>query len=141
MRATRRGWLWKATPACWREILDGWRPRLGVPGVARRSYKSDELARQTPERLIARKALVDALETGHSPHEPHGPLSVGLRLKLSHAQRDALVADATGDALDAVLCLMQAGWAEMQHRAGAAAYGLPAQVDPLEGWIIGAGRI
>lgn len=116
-----------------REVLDGWRPPM--PGVARRSYKSDELARQTPERLIARKDLVDALETGYGKH---GPLRTGLRVKLTHAQRDVLVADASGDALDAVLCLMQAAWAQQQHEAGARHYGLPAQIDPLEGWIIGA---
>ena len=119
-----------------RQVLDGWRPvRPGVAGVARRSYKSDDLARQTPERLIARKQLVDALETGRGPH---GPVPIGLRLKLSHAQRDALVDDASGDRLDAVLCLMQAAWAEARHQAGDARYGLPAQLDPLEGWIVSA---
>ncbi|APW37199.1 DUF429 domain-containing protein [Rhodoferax koreense] len=119
-----------------REVLDGWRPRPGLAGVARRSYKSDEVARQTPERLIARKELVDALETGHGRH---GPVSPGLRLKLSHAQRDMLVADASGDALDAVLCLLQAGRAESLYQAGDAGYGMPAQMDALEGWIVGAG--
>jgi hypothetical protein len=54
-----------------------------------------------------------------------------LRLRLTHAQRDALVADASGDALDAVLCLVQAGWA-----SGQAGYGMPARADPLEGWIV-----
>jgi len=121
-----------------REVLDGWRPKPGQPGqrgVVRSSYKSDAAARQTPERLIARKELVDALETGRGPH---GPVSVGLRLRLSHAQRDALVADASGDALDAVLCLVQAARAELQQHAGGVPYGMPAQVDPLEGWITGA---
>ena len=46
---------------------------------------------------------------------------------------DALVADASGDTLDAVLCLLQAGWA-----ASRPGWGLPAQVDPLEGWILSA---
>lgn len=121
-----------------REVLDGWRPRpdvAGFKGVARRSYKSDSLAKQTPERLIARKELVDALETGHAHH---GPISLGMRLKLTHAQRDMLVADASGDALDAVLCLVQAARAELRHRAGDPHYGMPAHTDPLEGWIIGA---
>lgn len=93
--------------------------------IGRRSYKSDERGRQTPERLIARKDLVDALEQGRS--------RLGLRLKLSHAQRDALVDDASGDSLDAVLCLMQAAWASA--RPG---YGLPPTLDPLEGWIVSA---
>ncbi|MEZ5644396.1 MAG: DUF429 domain-containing protein [Burkholderiaceae bacterium] len=97
--------------------------------IGRRSYKSDERARQTPERLIARKDLLDALEQGRS--------RLGLRLMLSHAQREALVEDATGDRLDAVLCLLMAAWAWQQHHNGHPRYGLPV-FDPLEGWIIGA---
>ncbi len=116
-----------------REVLDGWSGSR--TGAARRSYKSDDRARQTSERLIARKDLVTALENGLGPH---GPLRLGLRLKLTHAQHDALVTDASGDTLDAVLCLVQAAWAYRQHLDGAATYGLPCNVDPLEGWIISA---
>ena len=98
--------------------------------LGQRSYKADDKARQTPERLIARKDLITALEQGNT--------RLGLRLKLTHAQRDALADDARGDALDAVLCLMQAAWAQTQHDAGAALYGLPIDLDPLEGWIVSA---
>jgi hypothetical protein len=115
-------------------LHDGDRQRVALeayPGllarelVGTRSYKSDDKARQTAERLIARKDIVEALEQGRS--------RLGLRLKLSHAQRDVLVADASGDRLDAVLCLVQAGWASGQPN-----WGLPAAVDPLEGWIVSA---
>ena len=106
------------------------RELLQASGDAKRSYKNDAKALQTPERLIARKDLITALENGQT--------RLGLRLKLSHAQRDSLVDDATGDALDAVLCLMQAAWAEQQHLQGHLSYGLPAQMDPLEGWVITA---
>jgi hypothetical protein len=95
-----------------------------------RSYKSDAPAKQTPDRLIARKDLLHALEVGQT--------RLGLRLKLSPAQHDGLVADASGDSLDAVLCLMQAAWAQTQHVAGAPMYGLPDGMDGLEGWIITA---
>lgn len=100
------------------------------PDAARRvrSYKNDAKALQTPDRLIARKDMLTGLENGQS--------RLGLRLKLTHAQRDRLVDDATGDSLDAVLCLMQAAWAGQQHSAGHPRYGLPEGVDPLEGWII-----
>lgn len=114
-----------------RIALEAWPGMLARAVLGRRSYKSDDPANQTPERLIARKDLVNALELGQS--------SLGLGLKLSHAQRDALVADASGDALDAVLCLLQAAWAQEQHRQGHACYGLPDSMDPLEGWIVGAG--
>ena len=98
--------------------------------LGKRSYKSDDKAKQTPERLIARKDLITALELGQT--------RLKLRLKLTHAQRDMLVGDASGDTLDAVLCLMQAMWAQHQQSRGAPLYGLPPAVDPLEGWIVTA---
>ena len=114
----------------------------GYPGLlarealgGRRSYKSGARASQTPERLIARKDLLAALESGVGPL---GPMRLGLRLKLTHAQHDALVADASGDLLDAVLCLVQAGWAQRRHEQGAPRYGLPEEMDLLEGWIVTA---
>jgi hypothetical protein len=110
-----------------RVALEAYPGLLARELIGSRSYKSDEKTRQTPERLIARKDMVDALEQGRT--------RLGLRLKLTHAQRDALVADATGDSLDAVLCLLQAGWA-----AGQPAWGLPGDLDPLEGWIVSALR-
>jgi len=97
--------------------------------VGNRSYKSDDKAKQTPERLIARKQILQALEMGQT--------RLDLRLKLTHAQHDALVADASGDTLDAVLCMVQAAWAELQHIKDHACYGLPV-FDSLEGWIITA---
>ena len=98
--------------------------------LGNRSYKSDDKAKQTPERLIARKDLITALELSQT--------RLKLRLKLTHAQRDMLVADASGDSLDAVLCLMQATWAQYQQEQGSPLYGLPLDVDPLEGWIVTA---
>jgi hypothetical protein len=114
-----------------REVLDGWTP--DGQGMGRRSYKSDDKAKQTPERLQARTDLVHALETGQGAH---GPLRLGMPLQLTPSQRSALVLDARGDALDAVLCMLQAAWAQQQHMAGAIRYGLPPDFDPLEGWII-----
>lgn len=108
-----------------RVALEAYPGLLARELIARRSYKSDTKAMQTPERLIARKDLVEALEQGRS--------RLGLRLKLSHAQRDELVADASGDSVDAVLAMLQAGWAAAQPR-----YGWPVEVDALEGWIASA---
>ena len=110
-----------------RVALEGYPGLLARELLGQRSYKSDDKARQTPERLIARKDLITGLE--------HGQTRLGLRLKVSHAQRDALADDASGDSLDAVLCLLQAAWAAGQ---GAPRYGLPPEMDPLEGWIVTA---
>lgn len=106
-----------------RVALEAYPGLLARELIGARSYKSDERAKQTPERLIARKDIVEALEQGRT--------RLGLRLKLSHAQRDALAADGSGDKLDAVLCMLQAAWASRQP-----GWGLPPQVDPIEGWIV-----
>jgi hypothetical protein len=110
-----------------RVALEAYPGLLARELIGNRSYKSDEKSKQTPERLIARKDLLHALELGATRLE--------LRLKLTNAQRDALIHDASGDSLDAVLCLVQAAWAA---RHGAPRYGLPDQFDPLEGWILSA---
>lgn len=113
-----------------RVALEGYPGLLAREILGNRSYKSDDKAKQTPERLIARKDLVTKLELGQT--------RLNLRLKLSHAQRDGLIDDASGDSLDAVLCMLQAAWALERHQEGAKNYGLPVKVDPLEGWIVTA---
>jgi len=110
-----------------RVALEAYPGLLARELIGRRSYKNDAVAKHTPERLIARKDLITALETGRT--------RLDLRLKLTHAQRDALAQDGSGDRLDAVLCLVQAAWAA---RHGAPRYGLPEELDPLEGWIVSA---
>ncbi|MBN8510198.1 MAG: DUF429 domain-containing protein [Burkholderiales bacterium] len=84
--------------------------------IGRRSYKN----RDTAERRDARREIVAALEHADAP------------LRMAAVQRDAVVADAGGDLLDAVLCLVLA--ARVVARPG---HGLPADVDPIEGWIVG----
>ena len=110
-----------------RVALEAYPGLLARELIGRRSYKSDERSKQTPDRLIARKDLITGLEAGNT--------RLGVRLKLSHAQRDALVHDASGDSLDAVLCLLQVAWA---RRIGPPRWGLPDELDPLEGWILSA---
>jgi hypothetical protein len=109
--------LYEGDPA--RVALEAYPGFVAHELIGRRSYKNSDAA----DRLIARKDLVDALEQGRWR---------GLRIRLTHAQREALVDDASGDRLDAVLCLLQAGWAATQP-----CHGLPAAVDPVEGWITG----
>ena len=108
-----------------RVALEGYPGLLARELVGARSYKSDDPSRQDAARLITRKDIVGALEQGRT--------RLGLRLKLSPAWHEQLVDDATGDSLDAVLCLMQAAWAS--QRPG---YGLPPRIDPIEGWIVSA---
>ena len=113
-----------------RVALEAYPGLLAREVLGRRSYKSDDRARQTSERLIARKDLLTALELGTT--------RLGLQLQLRESQRQALVQDAQGDRLDAVLCLLQAAWAQHRYAEGDAHYGLPENADPLEGWIVTA---
>jgi hypothetical protein len=106
-----------------RTALEGYPGLLARELIGTRSYKSDAPAKRTPQREAVRRELVAALEGGHS--------RLALRLLLTQAQRQALIDDAMGDKLDAVLCLVQAAWA-----SGREAHGLPLEIDPLEGWIV-----
>lgn len=104
-----------------RVALEAYPGALAHELIGKRSYKNSE----EPDRLIARKDIVDALEQGRT--------KLGLRCRLTHAQRDALTSDISGDRLDALLCLVQVAWASQQP-----GFGLPAEVDPVEGWILTA---
>jgi hypothetical protein len=106
------------------EAYPGW---LARKLIGTRSYKSDDKAKQTAERLIARKDILQALVSGQ----------VGVTLYLRPAQHDAVVADASGDKLDAVMCMVQAAVAQQCHAQGDMRYGLPKDMDTLEGWITG----
>ena len=90
------------------------RKQLGI----RESYKSDTRSEQTPAR--AAPAIVRALKAGR-------PLGVKLKTRAD------LVADGSGDTLDAAICAVQAAWA-----AGRRGYGIPDHVPEAEGWIIAA---
>ncbi|MFO1263347.1 MAG: DUF429 domain-containing protein [Rhodoferax sp.] len=121
-------WAHLLKEALQRVALEAYPGLLAREILGRRSYKSDDVAKQTPDRLIARKDLLAALETGQT--------RLNLRLKLTAAQHDALVADGSGDTLDAVLCMVQAAWGQLRREAGDIWYGLPPDLDPLEGWIV-----
>jgi len=113
-----------------RIALESYPALLAREAIDKRSYKSDDVAKQDADRLLARKDIITRLEAGTS--------RLNLRLRLTHAQRDAVIHDGKGDALDAALCLMQAAWALVQHQSGHPCYGLPEALDPLEGWIVTA---
>ena len=104
-----------------RVAVEGYPGLLAHELIGRRSYKNKD----EPDRLIARKEMMDGLEQGRT--------RLGLRLRLTHAQREHVIDDASGDRLDAVLCLMQAAWASTRPGCG-----LPDGVDPVEGWIVSA---
>jgi len=96
------------------------RKQLGI----RDSYKSDDRRKHTPARREVRRQVVSALKAGK-------PL--GISLELPKKLERELVDDGSGDLLDAVICAIQAGWGLLRHAQN---YGLPADLDSLEGWIV-----
>lgn len=102
-------------------------PGLLARSITRSSYKNDAPAQQTPRRRAARAEIIEALLAGRGP--------LGLRLSATKDIVRSLDADATGDCLDATLCALQAAWGWQRRDAH---YGLPQNVDPLEGWIVTA---
>lgn len=101
-------------------------PGFVARAIDRRSYKSDTRARQSPAREAVRRHIVDALERGVHP--------LGLAVRIDPAAREMLIGDPRGDHLDALLALLQAGWCALRSERG---FGLPANFDPIEGWIAG----
>jgi hypothetical protein len=92
----------------------------------RDSYKSDARREQTPARQAVRGRILSELKAGR-------PLAIHLRLG---ERLDAEVTqDGTGDSLDAVICAAQAHWGFLRQASN---YGLPPDLDPLEGWIVTA---
>ncbi|MDX9886441.1 DUF429 domain-containing protein [Thauera sp.] len=106
-------------------------PGLLARRITTASYKSDERRKQTMERRAARIGIVSALTAERPAAERTLAPPV---LVATPAQRQALVDDASGDLLDAALALLQAAAAA---RHGPPRFGLPAAMDPLEGWIAG----
>ena len=102
-------------------------PGLITRSITPDSYKSDEKRKQTSARRDARRCIIDAVCSGHTPQ--------GFSLRLEDTQIASLMDDASGDCLDAALALLQA--AACAH-AGPPHFGLRADIDPLEGWIAGA---
>jgi hypothetical protein len=122
--------------SCQRVALEAYpsllaRTLLGLPPQSRSlGYKQDDPKRQTPAQRDTRQRLLHTLLTGAYPW--------GLRLSATPAQQALCCDDGKGDVLDAVLCLMQAAWSWQQHHQGHPRWGLPLDIDPLEGWIVGA---
>jgi hypothetical protein len=98
------------------------RKQLGV----RASYKSDTRSEHTPARMAVRRSILKSLAAGK-------PL--GVHVKCNDKLKSDIVADGSGDLLDAVICATQAAWAWTRRRSN---YGLPADAPPGEGWILTA---
>jgi len=89
-------------------------------------YKSDNRDQQTDMARRKREAVLDGLMAACEG-------LYGFSLDVPEARQAALVDDPTGDMLDTVLGAVQAAWGYTQRDRN---YGIPVEVDPLEGWIV-----
>jgi len=94
--------------------------------LSRAAYKRDG-APDTPERRSAREKLLAGLESAVLREV------YGYKVEMDARWREELVNDPSADALDSLLCAVQAAWAyEMRDER----YGVPPECDPDEGWIL-----
>jgi hypothetical protein len=117
-------------------LFDGDRSRVALeayPGLLvrkqlgiRASYKSDTRREHTAARESVRRKVLRALKAGQ-------PLAI--RLELEPKLEKKIVADGSGDALDAAICAAQAAWGWRRRKSN---YGLPPDTPPGEGWILTA---
>jgi Protein of unknown function (DUF429) len=94
--------------------------------LGRTAYKRDGVP-DTPERRSARETLLAGLESAVLRE------IYGFAVEMDASWRDEFVRDPSADALDSLLCTVQAAWAYEKRDEG---YGVPPECDPDEGWIL-----
>jgi len=92
----------------------------------RESYKRDG-APDTPERKAAREKLVSGLRSEALRK------AYGFGVSIARRWRDRFVEEPGADALDSLLCAVQAAWAYTRRDQG---WGVPPECDRDEGWIM-----
>lgn len=110
-----------------RVAIEGYPGLLARSVLGRRSYKSDDRAKQDASRHQSR---VDLMQGLLSPNN-----SLGIELDIDEDLKAGCIDDPSGDAMDALLCLIQAAWCEARRDEGRHGFGLPDSIDPVEGWI------
>jgi len=94
--------------------------------LGRTAYKRDGVP-DTPERRSARVTLLAGLESAVLREV------YGFAVEMDARWRDEFVQDPSADALDSLLCAVQAAWAYEKRDEG---YGIPTECDLDEGWIL-----
>lgn len=109
-----------------RVVIEAYPALVARRWAGRVGYKTDTKRKQTPEKEIARRTIVDGLRS------PEFASVYGFSIDLPDDRAEQLILDPSGDQLDSLLGAIQAGWAYLGRNEG---YGVPADCDVLEGWI------
>jgi hypothetical protein len=94
--------------------------------LGRTAYKRDAVP-DTPERKSARETLVAGLASTTLEQR------YGFTVEMDDRWREEFVADPSADALDSLLCAVQAAWAYLERDES---FGVPPECDTDEGWIV-----
>lgn len=109
-----------------RIIVEAYPALVARRWIGNRSYKNDEVRKQTEARKSTRADIVLGLRSQAKAH-------FDFNVQFDDEWARACLEDGTGDQLDALLCAVQAAWAFSQSGGG---FGIPTDCDPLEGWIV-----
>jgi hypothetical protein len=94
--------------------------------LGRTAYKRDAVP-DTPERRLARETLLTGLESTTLQQ------IYGFTVEMDDHWKEEFVVDPSADALDSLLCAVQAAWAYLRREDD---YGVPPECDTDEGWIV-----
>ena len=95
--------------------------------LGRTSYKNDEKRKQSSGQRDAREKLISGLQSSALE------AIYGFAVELDEVWEERFTEEPGADALDSLLCAVQAAWSCTQKDQD---YGIPAECDPLEGWIL-----
>lgn len=110
-----------------RVALEAYPGMLAREIIGNRSYKSDDLRKDDAARRGRRATLIEVLRRGEH--------RLGHPLEIDDALAASMIVESSADRIDAAICAVQAAWG-WQHRERN--HGLAPDVDPCEGWIVGA---
>ena len=94
--------------------------------LGRAAYKRDAVP-DTPQRRGEREALVSGLGSGALRE------AYGFTVEMDGPWRERFVEEPSADALDSLLCAVQAAWSYTQREKN---WGVPPECDRDEGWIL-----
>ena len=108
-----------------RVVVESYPALMARRAIGRAKYKSAH-SRDGAKLSSTRRKLLEFYRAENS---------VGVSVRLPNELREAIIAEPTGDGLDAVLCAVQIA---SSSRRSPDDLGIPAHTDPLEGWIVDA---